>query len=95
MDLISSRHLLRTTRQNAGRSDHGEWIQYGNGKNPRFVISWDYAKTWVQTAFEKNELPLGIGGEKLLKTAASPQDEERPALSYICPLIVFNLLIFP
>lgn len=50
------------------RNVDDEWIQYGNGKNPWFAISWEYAQGWIQRMYQKNENPLGIGGEKILTT---------------------------
>lgn len=49
----------------------GEWVQYGNGKNPWFTISWDYAQKWVQEKYRKNELPLGVGGDKVMQVNAA------------------------
>lgn len=48
------------------RNVAGEWVQYGNGKNPWFAISWEYAKGWIQDKSQKNEMPLGVGGEKVI-----------------------------
>lgn len=48
------------------RKVNDEWVQYGNGKNPWFTISWEYAKKWIKEKFQKNEIPLGVGGAKIL-----------------------------
>lgn len=45
-----------------------EWIQYGNGKNPWFAISWEYARAWIKDKYDKDEMPLGIGGERVLSS---------------------------
>ncbi len=50
------------------RNVENEWVQYGNGKNPWFAVSWEYAREWVQEKFRKNESPLGVGGEKIIIT---------------------------
>ena len=57
------------------RKVNNEWIQYGNGKNPWFAISWDYAKEWMQEKFKKNEMPLGIGGENVYDKISLAKDK--------------------
>ena len=59
------------------RNINGEWIQYGNGKNPWSVVSWDYAKVFLQDKYQKNEMPLGIGGEKISGAIAHGKDEAK------------------
>ena len=54
----------------------GKWIQYGNGKNAWFAISWDYARGWLQRVYRNNEMPLGIGGEKVEKPQAAQKAVE-------------------
>lgn len=74
--------LVQTTEKRfyLFRSVENEWVQYGNGKNPWFAISWDYAREWVRDIFRKNEMPLGVGGEKIL-TAATPHKNEGELLT--------------
>jgi len=47
------------------RMVEGKWVQYGNGKNAWFAVSWEYAKEWMQRAYQNNQIPLGVGGEKI------------------------------
>ncbi len=65
------------------RKVENEWVQYGNGKNPWFAISWDYARGWVQDKFQKNEMPLGVGGEKILTTVTPLKDDSEILTDYL------------
>jgi uncharacterized protein with ParB-like and HNH nuclease domain len=69
--------VLQTTEKRfyLFRKVDNEWMQYGNGKNPWFAISWDYAREWVQDTFRKNEMPLGVGGEKILMAVAPHKND--------------------
>jgi uncharacterized protein with ParB-like and HNH nuclease domain/predicted transport protein len=69
--------LIQTTEKRfyLFRSVENEWVQYGNGKNPWFAISWDYAREWVRDIFRKNEMPLGVGGEKILVTVTPHKND--------------------
>ncbi len=51
------------------REIDGVWVQYGNGKNPWFAISWFYVGDWVRDKHRKDEVPLGVGGNMLTKNA--------------------------
>jgi uncharacterized protein with ParB-like and HNH nuclease domain/predicted transport protein len=42
-----------------------EWLQYGNGKNPWFTLSWKKVGEWARWANKKNKQPFGVGGEKV------------------------------
>ena len=41
----------------------GEWIQYGNGKDAWYAISWDTVGRWTRDFYKKGIMPLGVGGE--------------------------------
>ncbi len=53
------------------RNIENEWIQYGNGKNPWFSLSWKNAGEWARQANKKNKGPFGVGGEKVDALAAT------------------------
>ncbi len=39
-----------------------EWVQYGNGKDAWYAISWDTVGRWPRDFYRKHTMPLGIGG---------------------------------
>lgn len=47
------------------------WIQYGNGKKAWYAISWLWAGEWAREKQQKNEIPLGIGGDIVHSTPTS------------------------
>lgn len=62
------------------RKIDGEWVQY---TKPKYVVSWDYAKKWIQDVYQSNEIPQGAGGEKILATASSRQEEGEDLTDYL------------
>ncbi len=44
------------------RQVNGEWIQYGNGKDGWYAISWDTVGRWLRAFYERNTMPLGVEG---------------------------------
>jgi predicted transport protein len=65
------------------RKVEDEWIQYGNGKNSWFVTSWESVRSWILRIHQKNEMPLGIGGEKLLGTVPVPKEQGEILTDYL------------
>jgi len=39
-----------------------EWVQYGNGKDAWYAISWDTVGRWTREFYKKQKMPLGVGG---------------------------------
>src|SRR6266700_4006616 len=44
-----------------------EWIQYGNGKDAWYAITWDTVGRSTREFYKKGTMPLGIGGENIMK----------------------------
>jgi predicted transport protein len=44
------------------RQIRGEWVQYSNGKDALYAISWDTAGKSIRDFAKKNTMPLRIGG---------------------------------
>lgn len=44
------------------RQVKGEWVQYGNGKDAWYAISWDTVGRWLREFSKKDTMPLGVGG---------------------------------
>jgi len=44
------------------RQVEGQWIHYGNGKDPWYTLSWEAAGTYLRDCNKKNIMPLGAGG---------------------------------
>jgi uncharacterized protein with ParB-like and HNH nuclease domain/predicted transport protein len=65
------------------RKVDNEWIQYGNGKNSWFTVSWEYVRAWIQAKQQKNEMPLGVGGEKILAVESSLKKEDAIGTDYL------------
>ncbi|MGZ6369084.1 MAG: DUF5655 domain-containing protein, partial [Ktedonobacteraceae bacterium] len=58
---------IKENRFHYFRRVEGEWIQYSNGKDALYAISWDTAGKSVREFSKKDMMPLRVGG------AAAPQ----------------------
>jgi len=44
------------------RQIEGQWVHYGNGKDPWYTLSWESAGRYLRDYNKKNTMPLGAGG---------------------------------
>lgn len=44
------------------RRIEGQWVQYGNGKDPWYTLSWESAGKMLRAFDKRNVMPLGAGG---------------------------------
>lgn len=42
-----------------------EWVQYSNGKNAWYAISWENAGKWIRDFYKKGTFPLEVGGTEI------------------------------
>ncbi|MFL5657822.1 MAG: DUF262 domain-containing protein [Ktedonobacteraceae bacterium] len=52
---------IKENRFHYFRQVAGEWVQYGNGKDAWYAISWDTVGRWLRDFDKKNTMPLGVG----------------------------------
>lgn len=53
---------IKENRFHYFRQVKGEWVQYSNGKDALYAISWDTAGKSIRDFAKKNTMPLRIGG---------------------------------